>query len=348
MKALGDITPGTRIREGIDDIIRGGHGALLVLGDADDVAPLLSGGVHIDTDFSPKLLYELAKMDGAIVLDRAAKRIRWANVHLVPDASLPTSETGTRHRSAERAARQTRALVVTVSASREVVTLYTGDLRYQLEPTRSLLIKANQALATLETYRVRLDQVSQRLLARELEGSTTLLDALVVIQRAEMAKRMVREIERHQLELGDEGRLTEMQLRELSVGVSPDRSAVVRDYMVQTTAHAHKRVLDRLGRIGNERLLRLDDLELLLGYERDTNPINTMVAPRGYRVLSRIPSLSNALIERIVERFGTLADVMQASPEELAQVSGLGKVRSRDVHQSLVRMSDYFGVTPSR
>ncbi len=343
-RALKDIAPGTQIRAAIDDIIRGRTGALIVLAEKDDIDPVLSGGIRIDMEFSPKHVYELAKMDGAIVLDRAAKRIKWANVQLVPDADIPSTETGTRHRSAERTARQVKALVVTVSASRDVVTLYMGETSYQLEPIRSLLIKTNQALATLETYRMRLDQVSHRLLSRELAGSATLLDALVVIQRAEMAKRMVAEIERHQVELGDEGRLTEMQLRELSVGIKPDRSAVVRDYMIDTTAEQHRKVLDRLGRLSGERLLRLEDLEVLLGYERDVNPIDTVVEPRGYRVLSRIPGLSQVLVERLVQHFGSISHVLAASPRELSVVSGLGPVRSREVYDSLRRMQEYFSL----
>jgi len=342
VRALRDIAPGTDIREAIDDIIRGRTGALLVLADQEDVEPVLSGGFRIDMPFSAKMVYQLAKMDGAIVLDRGAQRIKWANVQLVPDPAIPSSETGTRHRSAERTARQVKALVVAVSASRDVVTLYSAENNYQLEPTRSLLIKVNQALATLETYRMRLDQVSHRLLSRELAGTATLLDALVVIQRAEMAKRMVAEIERHQIELGTEGRLTEMQLRELSVGVMPDRSAVVRDYMVNTDAETHRKVLDRLGRLGGERLLRLEDLEVLLGYEREVNPIDTIVEPRGYRVLSRIPGLSQVLVERLVQHFGSLAHVLKATPRELAVVSGLGPVRSREVYDSLRRMQEYF------
>lgn len=342
IRALRDIAPGTPVREAIDDIIRGRTGALLVLADDNDVEDVLSGGVRIDIQFSPKLVYQLAKMDGAIVMDRGADRITWANVQLVPDPKLPSTETGTRHRSAERTARQIQALVVTVSASRDVVTLFIDDLKYQLEPIRSLLIKVNQALATLETYRMRLDQVSHRLLSRELNGSATLLDALVVIQRAEMAKRMVAEIERHQVELGTEGRLTEMQLRELSVGIVPDRAAVVRDYMVDHESEVHRRVLDRLARIGNDRLLRLEDLEVLLGYDRDVNPIDTIVEPRGYRVLSRIPGLSQVLVDRLVQHFGSLSSIMKASPRELAVVSGLGPVRSREVFDSLRRMREHF------
>jgi diadenylate cyclase len=343
LRALREIAPGTPVREAIDDVIRGHTGALLVLGEDEELMPLISGGFRVDIEFSAQMLYQLAKMDGAIVLNRTGTRIVWANVQLVPDPAIPSTETGTRHRSAERVARQTKsALVVTVSGARDVVSVFVGDQKRQLESIGSLLTRANQALATLETYRVRLDQVSHRLLSRELSGSATLLDALVVIQRAEMAKRMVGEIERHQIELGTEGRLTEMQLRELSVGIVPDRAAVVRDYMRVSEPGAHKKVLDRLSRIGYERLLRLEDLEVLLGYERDVNPIDTVVEPKGFRVLSRIPGLSQALIERAVEHFGGLPQILQASSSELSSISGLGPVRSREVYESLQRMRDYF------
>jgi len=180
------------------------------------------------------------------------------------------------------------------------------------------------------------------LLSRELAGTATLLDALVVIQRAEMATRIVSEIDRHQIELGSEGRIIELQLRELSVGIAPDRAAVVRDYVTFDDDSAWRRVLDRISRIGNDRLLRLEDLELLIGYERDVNPIDTVVEPRGYRVLSRIPGLSNALIDRIVEHFGLLGPIMAASVDELSAVTGLGKIRSHEVYDSLRRMKDYF------
>jgi diadenylate cyclase len=263
-------------------------------------------------------------------------------VQLVPDPAIPSIETGTRHRSAERTAQQTGALCIAVSASRDVVTAYVGDIRYQLEPIRSLLIKVNQALATLETYRQRLDQVSHRLLSRELIGAVTLLDALVVIQRAEMAKRMVSEIERHQIELGTEGRLTEMQLRELSVGVMPDRAAVVHDYMTDEDPVVHKRICDRLSRVGYDRLLRLEDLEVMLGYDRDVNPIDHIVEPRGYRVLSRIPGMSTQLIENTVQHFGSLSAILVAPPSELERVNGLGRVRSREIAESLARMREYF------
>lgn len=342
LRALRDVAPGTPIRAAIDDVIRGRSGGLFVLGDIAELEPIMSGGVMIDIEFTPNQLYELAKMDGAIIMDRPAKRILWANVHMVPDSTIFSDETGTRHRSAERVARQTRALVVTVSQARDVVTLFIGQTKYQLSPIGALLIKANQAVATLETYRMRLDQVSHRLLARELNRSVTLLDVLVVIQRAEMAKRMANEIERHQLELGVEGRLIEMQLRELMVGIIPDRAAVVRDYMVSADARAHRRILDRLSRLSNDRLLRLEDLELLLGYDREVNPIDTIVEPRGFRVLSRIPGLSQTLIERMVDHFESLGAILYASPQELSLVSGLGPVRSREVYESLQRMREHF------
>ena len=130
------IAPGTRLRQAIDDIIRSHEGALIVLGDPQELAFLYSGGIRLDAPFRPQLLYELAKMDGAIIVDTAVKRLAWANVQLMPDPTIPSDETGTRHRTAERVAKQTGALVISVSQQRETVTIFVGPRRYQLDPRR--------------------------------------------------------------------------------------------------------------------------------------------------------------------------------------------------------------------
>ena len=131
---------------------------------------LFSGGIKLELDYSPTFLYELAKMDGAIVLSSNATKIAHANVQLTPDPTILTLETGTRHRTAERVSKQTDAMVIAVSERREVVSLYVDGIKYILEDIPVVLAKANQALATLDKYRSRLDQVSTRLTALEFEG----------------------------------------------------------------------------------------------------------------------------------------------------------------------------------
>ena len=225
------VAPGTAVREGIDNIVHARTGGLIVIGDPDELAFLFSGGIKLDIDYSPALLYQLAKMDGAIALNANATKIPWCNVQLMPDPTILTTETGTRHRTAERVSKQTDALVIAVSQRRDVVSLYVDGAKYILEEIPAVLAKANQALATLDKYRSRLDQVSTRLTALEFEGGVTLHDVLTVLQRAELVTRMAVEIERYIVELGTEGRLIEMQLEETMVGVAADKAALLHDYL---------------------------------------------------------------------------------------------------------------------
>ena len=220
------------MRQGINDILRGSEGALIVIGEPAELSFLFSGGIRLDQAFSPYLLYELAKMDGAIILNSNATRIVYANVQLMPDPTIPSAETGTRHRTAERVAKQTGAMAVSISQQRDVVTVYVGDSRYQLEEIPAVLAKTNQALTTLDTYRTRLEQVSTRLTALEFQSAVMLDDVLTALQRGEMTTRMADEIERNVAELGVEGRLIKIQLDEMTEWVPADKLALIRDYEV--------------------------------------------------------------------------------------------------------------------
>src|ERR671929_345854 len=226
VKALEMVAPGTAMREGLDDIVHARTGGLIVIGDPDELAFLFSGGVKLDVDYTPPLLNQVAKMDGAIVLNQNVTKIVWANVQLMPDPTILSVETGTRHRTAERVSKQTDSLVIAVSASRDVVSLYLDGAKYILEDIPVVLAKANQALATLDKYRSRLDQVSTRLTALEFEGGVTLHDVLTVLQRAELVTRMAVEIERYIVELGTEGRLIEMQLEEMLAATDAELETV--------------------------------------------------------------------------------------------------------------------------
>src|ERR671928_233806 len=244
VKALEMVAPGTALREGIEDILHARTGGLIVIGDPDELSFLFSGGIKLDVDYTPALLYQVAKMDGAIVLNANATKIAMANVQLTPDPTILSAETGTRHRTAERVSKQTDAIVIAVSQRREVVSLYVDGGKYILEDIPVVLAKANQALATLDKYRTRLDQVSTRLTALEFEGGATLHDVLTVLQRSELVTRMAVEIERYIVELGTEGRLIEMQLEEVMVGVAAERGALVNDYMVDESDENFALVLD--------------------------------------------------------------------------------------------------------
>ena len=340
MKALEMVAPGTALREGIDNIVHARTGGLIVVGDADDLAFLFSGGLKLEIDYTPAFLYQLAKMDGALVLSANATKIVWANVQLTPDPTILTLETGTRHRTAERISKQTEALVIAISQRREVVSLYVDGAKYILEDIPVVLAKANQALATLDKYRSRLDQVSTRLTALEFEGGTTLHDVLTVLQRAELVTRMGVEIERYIVELGTEGRLIEMQLDETMVGVAGDKGALVRDYLADDTDERFADALDQLVRLPHQDLLDFGRLSELLGYDRKVNTLDFPVSPRGYRILGRIPRLPRLVTQRIVEEFGGLEELLAAGDGELETVEGVGEIRAKDIREGLRRQQE--------
>jgi diadenylate cyclase len=258
----------------------------------------------------------------------------------MPDPTILSLETGTRHRTAERVAKQTDALVIAISASRDVVSLYLDGAKYILEDIPVVLAKANQALATLDKYRTRLDQVSTRLTALEFEGGVTLHDVLTVLQRAELVTRMAVEIERYIVELGTEGRLIEMQLEETMVGVAADKAALVHDYLSQPSEESFALVLDSLARLPHQDLLDFGRLSELLGYDRKLNTLDHPVSPRGYRILGRIPRLPKLVIQAIVRDFGGLDEILTAGDSELENVEGVGDMRAKDIREGLRRLQE--------
>ncbi len=341
LAAIAKIAPGTGLREAVDDIIRSHQGALIVVGDPHELSFLYSGGIRLDAPFRPQLLYELAKMDGAIIVDEAIRRLAWANVQLMPDPTIPSLETGTRHRTAERVAKQTSALVVSVSQQRETVTVFVGAESYQLDPVADVLAKTNQALGTLDTYRLRLEQVLTRLTALEFQNAVVLDDVLVVLQRAEMTSRMALRITRDCVELGGEGRLLRLQLEELVGDVPAERDAVVRDYHVLGPGDEATAALTELAGLSYEELLEFGRLAEVLGHERGVNPLDEPVAPRGYRILCQIPRVPDSVVRRLVSDLGSLDAVVRASQRELESVDGVGAVRAREIREGLRRLQEH-------
>ena len=341
LSALSLVSPGTQLRSGIDDIIRAQHGALIVAGEPSDLSFLFSGGMRLDLPLTSQLLYELAKMDGAIIVNGELTKLVYANVQLMPDPTIPSAETGTRHRTAERVAKQTGALVISISQQRETVTVFIGEQRYQLGEISDVLARTNQALATLETYRARLDQGLTRLTALEFQSAAVLDDVLVVLQRAEMTTRMASEIERNRVELGEEGRLIQMQLDELMEGVAREKAAVVYDYELSGEPAGAVAALERLGALAHERLVEFDEIAVLLGYPKEANPLDHTVTTRGYRVLQHIPRLPETIVRHLVRDFQSLDAVIRASQRELEAVEGVGAVRAREIREGLRRLQEH-------
>jgi diadenylate cyclase len=341
LSALSQVAPGTPLRAGIDDMIRAELGALIVVGDPSELAFLFSGGMRLDLPLTSQFLYELAKMDGAIIVSADLSKLVYANVQLMPDPTIASSETGTRHRTAERVAKQTGALVISISQQRETVTIFIDELRYQLGEISDVLARTNQALATLETYSTRLDQGLTRLTALEFQSAVMLDDVLVVLQRAEMTTRMAEEIERNCVELGEEGRLIRMQLDELMEDVPRTKIAVVHDYELTGDPANGAAALERLAELRHEHLMEFEEIGEVLGYSRETNPLDYTVSPRGYRVLAHIPRLPDSVIRRVVRDFESLDAVIRASHRDLEAVDGVGSVRAREIREGLRRLQEH-------
>lgn len=334
------VAPGTSFREGLDNVLRAKTGALIVVGYSPEVMEIVDGGFSINCDFSPNYLYELAKMDGAIILSEDLQRILYANTQLIPDSSITSTETGIRHRTAERVARQTGRLVVSISQRRNVITLYQGDLRYSLKDIGVILTKANQAIQTLEKYKAVLDQAFTNLSASEFEELVSLHDVANVIQRVEMVLRIKAEINNYINELGTEGRLISMQLEELVANIDEEALLLIRDYCKDPDLENVKEIKRNLNRLSNDELLDLHNIVRQLGYSITNTIMDEPISPRGYRMLGKIPRLPSVIVSNLVERFEYLPFVLMATIEELDDVEGIGEVRARAIKEGLKRIQD--------
>jgi diadenylate cyclase len=314
-------------------------GALIVVGDGPEVLNICSGGFLFDAEFTPQRLSELAKMDGAIILASDGSRVARANVHLVPDPDIPTTETGTRHRTAERVARQIAVPVVTVSEEMGVVSIHYRGLKKTLEPIPRVLDRADQALQILGRYKARLDGVSGALSALEVEDLVTVRDVATVLQRAEMVRRIAHEIEGYVVELGTDGRLVELQLEELTGGVEEDRRLVCKDYFVESSDWVLEQVTNRLAELDDDDLLDLRQVAGLLHLPSEMD-LDSPLQPRGYRLLGKIPRLPETIAEKVVERFGQLPKIMRASISDLVEVEGVGEARARAIKDGLSRVAE--------
>lgn len=338
---LAMVAPGTGLRDGLERVLRGNTGALIVLGYDRTVESLCTGGFPLDVEFSATRVRELAKMDGAIVLSTDGGRILRAAVHLMPDPSLPTEESGTRHRTAQRVAAQTGFPVISVSQSMRIIGLYVDGKRYVLDNSAAILSRANQALATLERYKMRLDEVAGTLSALEIEDLVTVRDAMSVAQRLEMVRRIADEIEGYVVELGTDGRLLALQLDELMAGVDEERELVARDYIPggRRTRSPAEAIAELAGLSATE-LIDLSLIGRAMGYPATPEALESAVSPRGYRLLAKVPRLPGTVVDRLVDHFGGLQKLLAATVDDLQAVDGVGESRARSVREGLSRLAE--------
>jgi len=337
------VAPGTPLRDGLERILRGNTGGLIVLGHDRAVEALCTGGFNLDIDFSATRVRELSKMDGGIVITSDLSRIVRAGVQFVPDSSIETIETGTRHRTAERVAKQTGMPVISVSQSMRIIALYVDGRRYVLDDSAAILSRANQALATLERYKMRLDEVAGTLSALEIEDLVTVRDAMTVSQRLERVRRISGEIDGYVIELGTDGRLLRLQLEELMAGVEGERALVVRDYLVPAAGKRQRSVddvLNELDALSDEDLLDLSTIAKAFGHPGSADAMELAVSPRGYRLLAKVPRLPALVVDRLVEHFGGLQKLLAAGIDDLQVVDGVGDTRARSVREGLSRLAE--------
>lgn len=340
-ETLAAVAPGTELRDGLERILRGRTGALIVLGHNSVVEAISSGGFELDVAFSSTRLRELSKMDGAVVVDGIGGHIKRAAVQLLPDSSIETTESGTRHRTAERVAKQTGLPVISVSQSMHIIALYVGHKRYVLENPDTILGRANQAIATLERYKSRLDEVSGTLSALEIEDLVTVRDVCTVVQRLEMVGRISDEVAAYVLELGVEGRLLALQHDELIGAIGSDRELVLRDYVDTGKKNTSvTKTLTTLGQLDSTELLDLSLIGRVLGLPGGGDALEAAVAPHGYRLMARIPRLPGTVVDRLVTHFGGLQRLLSATIEELMAVDGVGEQRARAVREGLSRIAE--------
>jgi diadenylate cyclase len=340
LEILKIMAPGTPLREGLENILKARTGALIVIGDSNEVMSLVDGGFYINKEYSPAQLYELAKMDGAIIISKDLRKILYANALLIPNPSIQTDETGTRHKSAERAAKQSGEIVLCISQRRNIITLYKGDCKYILKDTSMLLVRANQALSTLEKYNSVLITALGNLSVLEFEDIVTLDDVAYVIQRTEMVMRIVAEVDRYICELGNEGRLIRMQLEELLVNVEEDVRMVIEDYMIRNDSKTSEDILTLIKEFDDDQLLDLTNIYITLGYKQRENTIVMNVTPKGYRIMSMIPRVPMTVMKNLLEKFMNLQGILKASSDELDTVDGIGEIRARAIKEGLKRVRD--------
>jgi diadenylate cyclase len=332
LDVLRRFAPGTTLRDAAELIFQQGTGALLVLGASDQIDDLCTGGFRFaDVPITAQRIAELAKMDGGIVIDEASNTITRANVHFIPDPRIPTDETGTRFRTADRLAAQTRLPVLAVSEEgRDLAVVYVGDQRFTLQSPTALFAEANQRLQSLERLRRRLDEAVERLSLYEIDDIVTMRDAVKVIQRAALVLRHVQELELVAVELGDEAPLIRLQAADVADGVATLVDLVNADYQPRKPRRGSS-VVRRLEEMPLEDLYHTTQVGELLGLM----PLDQEVSPRGVRGLAAVPRIPDSVRDRLQKRFGTLQRLRAASIEELDEIEGVGPRRATRIRAYL-------------
>jgi len=333
------ITPGTVLREGLDNILDAGTGALIVLDGHDSLDELRDGGFEINCQFTPQRLHELSKMDGAIILDEKSEIIKYANVHMQPDSKYKTNESGTRHRTAQRVAKQTNNLVIAISERRNIITLYKGDSKYKVKKLADAILEGNQAMKTFERYKHVLERALQNITILEFDRMVTLSEVVTVLQRFEMLVRIRAEVKKTIIELGVEGKFLQIQLEELFKGVLKEEEDFIKDYIsLEKDEISYDSIKEKLMKLGDLELLEGENIAGALGYGRSLATFDIELETRGYRLLNKISRITRKDTEKIISKYGKLSKILELSIEELMDIRGISKFKARSVKKGIERV----------
>ena len=334
-RILSLVAPGSNLREGLDNILDGQKGALIVVGIDEEVEKVLDGGFKLDCEYTPERLFELSKMDGAIILDDTVEHILYANVHLQPDKRYVTDESGTRHRTAQRIAKQLDRVVIAISERKRVQTLYKGDVRYKLRSVEGLMSEASQGINTLEIYRYVLDKALINLTLLELDGIATVEEVCIVLQKFEMFKRIKIDVIECLFELGSEGKLLRLQLEDLIFGLNDEKLEFLKDYYSEGEEKEDE-LSKEMSALDDTELLDLAKLSSILGFGKTSKSLDNPVITKGYRLLSKFGKLTKKDVDCLVEKFGQLSKIQEATVEELSEV--LSKFKANAVKRGFERV----------
>lgn len=304
------VAPGTSIRSALDDLLNAEMGALIVIENG-KVQPIVEGGFKINSKFTPQKIVELGKMDGAIIISRNVKKILRANVMLFPKLEIPSKETGTRHKAAERTSKQTGAIVLAISERKRKITLYYGDKRHELRKSSEVLRRASENMQILEKQRESLNEIMLDLNVLELQKMVTINDVSKLVQSFEILKRISEVIKKHLIELGREGVIVSSRLKSLTRGLDREEEFVLRDYFGSRYSEIEK----NLEKLDLDTLLEIQDISDILfdgAYDRK-------ISPRGLRILKKT-NIPERYIDSLVAHFESLDKILSARYEDLMRV----------------------------
>lgn len=303
---LKKLSSGTSLRESLNDIVSANSGALILINNP-RAPTIFQGGFRVDCKFTAKRMAELAKMDGAIVLSEDFKKILYANTLLIPDPNITSYETGTRHQAAERTANQINGLTIAVSERKKQITIYYGNSKYILQHTEALLRRATETLQILEKQREIFNELLINLNVLEMTSLVSVSDVCKILQRIEMIKKMASIINEYILELGKNGSIVRMRLRELTRGIEKEQQFILKDYL-QRPIRA-KTFFDNLN---FEELLDLERISHILF----KIPSDKEIPPKGHRILNKT-SLTNNEIDNLIKNLNNLYTILEADEEIL-------------------------------